>query len=435
MSTYEPIARQAGNGSTSVTFSSIPQNYTDLILVVDGVGTIDQDWFQLIYNNDSTSGLYSYTYIVGVGGSASSARQSNKNFIAQMYAAGGSTTRPSNTITQIQNYSNSAVFKTCLIRFNSNRSGNEVGATAALWRNTAPITSITLFSASSVAIPTATTFTLYGVAAGNSSAKASGGNIVTTDGSFWYHTFTSSGVFIPSQALTCDYLVVAGGGAGGENGGGGGGAGGYRTSIGGSALSLSANTVYQTLIGAGAAGAPYTTNPDASGANGSNSVFSTITSTGGGGGGANGTIAGAGGSGGGGGGRNPGGGTGGAASPSGEGNAGGNGSSNAPNAFGAGGGGGSGAVGSAGTSSIGGAGGAGTANSISGSSITYAGGGGGGAEGGSGGGAGAAGGGNGGNSSAGGNATVNTGSGGGGAGAATAGGSGGSGIVIIRYAV
>jgi hypothetical protein len=433
MSTYEPIASQTvGTAVSSVTFSSIPQNYTDLIIVVNSRLSTGLSGTVMQYNGDTGSN-YSYTRVYGNDLNQALSDRASNNTFARFGL--NSTANLTTGICHINNYSNSAVFKTGLGRTGILDFGGYVSFNVNLWRNTSPITSIRIFNEGGANYVTGSTFTIYGIAAGNSSAKASGGNIVTTDGTYWYHTFTSSGVFIPSQALTCDYLVVAGGGAGGENGGGGGGAGGYRTSIGGSALSLSANTVYQTLIGAGAAGAAYTTNPNASGANGSNSVFSTITSTGGGGGGANGTIAGAGGSGGGGGGRNPGGGTGGAASPSGQGNAGGNGSTNAPNAYGAGGGGGSGGAGSPGTSSIGGAGGAGTANLINGSSITYAGGGGGGAEGGSGGGAGAAGGGNGGNSSAGINAIANTGSGGGGAGANNFGGSGGSGIVIIRYAV
>jgi hypothetical protein len=46
-------------------------------------------------------------------------------------------------------------------------------------------------------------------------AKASGGTI-TTDGTNWIHTFTSSGTFVPYSNLTTDYLVVAGGAGGGK---------------------------------------------------------------------------------------------------------------------------------------------------------------------------------------------------------------------------
>jgi hypothetical protein len=54
-----------------------------------------------------------------------------------------------------------------------------------------------------------------------------------TDGTYWYHTFVSSGTFTPQKAISCDYLVVAGGGGGGQDdNGAGGGAGGLRCTVG-----------------------------------------------------------------------------------------------------------------------------------------------------------------------------------------------------------
>ena len=132
------------------------------------------------------------------------------------------------------------------------------------------------------------------------------GGTVTTCGNFKIHTFTGPGTFCVSSAGNCagsnsvDYLVVAGGGGGStvsnsNNAGGGGGAGGYRESSGAasgcysrsplgacvSALPVSA-TGYPITVGGG--GSP-TPNSHSTGADGSNSVFSTITSAGGGGGG------------------------------------------------------------------------------------------------------------------------------------------------------
>ena len=45
-------------------------------------------------------------------------------------------------------------------------------------------------------------------------AKATGGT-VTSDSTYWYHTFTSNGTFVPNQSLSVEYLIVAGGGGGG----------------------------------------------------------------------------------------------------------------------------------------------------------------------------------------------------------------------------
>jgi hypothetical protein len=432
MSTYEPIASQTlASAASEIVFSSLPQNYTDLILVGNVIRTASSD--TRIQVNGDTSSLYSYTFLGGNGSSASSFRVSNA---AQWDVGYQAATTPTTLISNFQNYSNGATFKTVLSR--ASASAGDVAAFTSLYRSTSPITSIRIFQTSGN-LASGSTFTIYGVAAGNSSAKASGGNIVTTDGSYWYHTFTSSGVFIPSQALTVDYLVVAGGGGGGALIGGGGGAGGLRSTVtatggGGTletALSLSANTVYQAIIGAGAAGGSIS---NVNGFNGSNSVFSTITSTGGGAGGANDTNGATGGSGGGGGGSGVASKTGGSFTAN-QGFAGGNNFSQAGRGP-SGGGGGAGVAGTAGSSNLGGNGGNGVAVAISGSSITYAGGGGGGIISATAGTGGTGGGGAGSTTGLGTAGVANLGAGGGGAGGGSAaGGNGGSGIIIVRYAV
>jgi len=223
------------------------------------------------------------------------------------------------------------------------------------------------------------------------------------------------------RGLLVDYLVVAGGG-GAQVGGGG--AGGYRTSIGGTSLSLASNTAFTVTIGAGGTGAVF----NGSSTKGGNSTFSTITSTGGGQSGKtdttpkNGFAGGSGGGGAGDGGATTTGGAGneGSYSPV-EGYAGGGNGGNVASPYPGGGGGGSAAIGSNASASLGGAGGAGTSNSISGTATTYAVGGDGGL--------GAA------SSGNGANGTTNRGNGGFGSRQTTTGigGAGGSGIVIARY--
>ena len=273
-------------------------------------------------------------------------------------------------------------------------------------------------------------------------AAPSGGSI-TTSGNYRIHTFTSSGNFVLTKSIACEYLVIAGGGGGGGNdggqdfsgGAGGGGAGGYRTGT----VTPSANT-HTVTVGGGGAG----NNSAAAGGDGGNSAFGSIVSNGGGGGagvnnaGSNGRNGGSGGGAGGDDGSTTF--TGGSAT-SGQGNAGGNAGGSVSNA-GGGGGGGAGAAGeTAANGFAGGDGGVGLTNSINGSSAVWAGGGGGSVGAGSDKGVGGAGGGGNGaarntsNSTAGG---TNTG-GGGGAGADSnvtsekAGSNGGSGIVIVRY--
>jgi hypothetical protein len=439
MSTYTPIASQTlASTASSVTFSSIPQGYTDLVLVVAGKNS-SSTYSPYIQFNGDTGTNYSITNLYGTGSAAASTRSSST---ATAYFGSLGATQ-GNAIVQIQNYSNSTTNKTALIRIND--AGFRVYASVMLWRSTAAITSLTVFNESPGTFASGTTFSIYGIQVGDKAQKAQGGNIVTTDGTYVYHTFTSSGSFTPSTALTVDYLVVAGGGGGsGANGGsdagnGGGGAGGLRSTVtatggGGSlesALSLSSGKSYPGIVGAGGAGGVGGANAT-DGTNGFDSVFHTITSKGGSGGNDYGGSATATGGSGGGAGA-------GAANRSlGTANQGYDGNTSSGNSGG--GGGGAGAIGGTASGNTGGAGGAGVAVAISGSSITYAGGGGGGGKstGGAGGSSIGGAGGSGNNSGA--TGTIATGSGGGGGGGVlpsgtNPGGNGGSGIVIIRYAI
>jgi hypothetical protein len=449
MSTYTPIASQTLTGNaTSITFSNIPQGYTDLVIVTNVKSTSTGN-LVMRYNSDA-SASYSLTRLTGDSSSAQSGRLANYNEIytdSNGYYDGSNFNQAK--IINLMNYSNTATFKNCLIR--SNRAQTGTDAIIGLWRSTSAITSV-LLSGNGNTLVAGSTFNLYGIAAG--SAKAKGG-LVTTDGTYWYHTFKGSGFFSTYQSLTVDYLVIAGG-AGGSAGqtnnsiGAGGGAGGLRSTVGatggggslGSALSLSADTNYEITVGAGG---PATLYPNYGGTSGSNSVFSTITSIGGGGGGGNvgpGAPNGNGVSGGSGGGGRMGSTTGGSGTAN-QGYAGGAGGN-----VSGGGGGGTGGTGGNGSGTQGGNGGAGVSISAwatptsTGVSNYYAGGGGGSSDtsasqpsgGSGGGGAGSAK--NAGNATAG---TLATGSGGGGGTAGDTanqwGGNGGSGLVIVRYAV
>jgi len=297
---------------------------------------------------------------------------------------------------------------------------------------------------------------------GSNFISATGGTI-TTSGNCKIHTFTGPGTFTVCTVAACaannivSHLVVAGGGGGGSHGGAGGGAGGFRevknpvTPY--TASPLDGYPSAPNRITVTAQGYPITIGSGGSatgnqkGANGSNSIFSTITSAGGGGGGGGHPApsyqaAGNGGSGGGGGcndSRTGGSGNTPPVTPA-QGKDGGD----TSNPFGTGGGGGATAAGGE-CVSTGGDGGAGATTSIIASPTAYAGGGGGskpgtpntggGAGGTGGGGSGGNGPGPAGNLPSAGNGTANTGGGGGGnhAGPPGIGGSGGSGIVIIRY--
>jgi len=432
VSTYTPIASQTlSSAAASVTFSGIPQTYTDLVVVFAGSITTGFDAINMQFNGD-TGTTYSRTVLTGNGSSATSSRDSNATSM-QIGIVG---TEQSSSIWNIMNYANTTTNKTVLSRGNS--SANSVRANVGLWRNTAAITSITITAASSTFI-SGSTFNLYGIATSDIVApKATGGNVVISDGTYWYHAFTTSGSFTPNQAITADCLVIAGGGGAGDGQSGGGGAGGLLAHT---SQSLTAQS-YTVTVGAGGSGGT-----SSKGVQGSNSQFGSLTaSVGGGFGGRHPNSAG--GSGGSGGGSQGAFGTVAGGSPtSGQGNAGGSGSSDETSYRSTGGGGGAGAAGTnGGGTQVGGAGGIGSSSYSSWGSATstgqlvsgtyyYAGGGGAGQSGGTPGAAGSGGGGAGRDATTGlGNSgTANTGGGGGGGGAT--GGAGGSGIVIVRYAV
>jgi hypothetical protein len=153
--TYEPIATTTlGTSASSVTFSTIPGTYTDLVLVVNGTSTATNG-NEMQFNGD-TGNNYSFTLLYGDGSSATSSRNSNISFAY----AGRTNTNQSVSITQIMNYANTTTYKTVLTRANSN--GDIVMANVSMWRSTSAITSLVYAGAT---FNSGTVFTLYGIKA------------------------------------------------------------------------------------------------------------------------------------------------------------------------------------------------------------------------------------------------------------------------------
>ena len=439
---------QLTQSAASVTFDNIPQSgYTDLKVVISarkvesGGGTNLQMRF-----NGSTSG-YSQRTIIGNGSSAAS--YSDTSEIGFMYVTDASQT--ANTFNSTEIYipnafgSNNKSISIDNVTENNSTAAAAV-LTSALWANPASITSIYFQVGNGTQNFVAnSTFSLYGLAAVGTTPVtaplATGGNIVANDGTYWYHAFLSSGLFIPQTGLTCSVLQVAGGGGGGATRGGGGGAGGAFVS------NTFVSTAQGVIVGAGGGGGASTAGGGGSnGTNGTNSQFGSLTAAVGGGFGCGNDGPFTSGSGGSSGGGVLWGGTPGTA-VSGQGFIGGSNTVGYTVSGAAGGGGGAGAVGTSTSTSTAGAGGIGlntwstwhTATNT-GVSGYIAGGGGGAPDGANTAGAGGAGGGGAGGAVAvGSNAVPNTGGGGGGGGRNSAsgtpyaGGNGGSGLVIIRY--
>ena len=161
--TYEPISTQTlGSTTATVTFSSIPQTYTDLVLIISAASSVVQD--PIIRLNSDTASNYSFTTLTGNGTSASSARGSNQTSMGQNYFGSDSTTLGENArVIQFLNYSNTNMYKQIICRGGR---GNTDGLTFLVntWINTAAITSIS-FHTGSGTYSVGSTFTLYGIAA------------------------------------------------------------------------------------------------------------------------------------------------------------------------------------------------------------------------------------------------------------------------------
>ena len=158
-STYTPIATQTlGSAAASVTFSSIPGTYTDLVLVLS-VQDASGNSFALQFNGD-TSTNYSRTRLLGDGSATSSARTTNATSMVFNYV-GTITSEFSASIANVMNYSNATTYKTALVRSGAASVGTS--ASVGLWRSTSEITSITINAGSTFAV--GSTFTLYGIKA------------------------------------------------------------------------------------------------------------------------------------------------------------------------------------------------------------------------------------------------------------------------------
>lgn len=280
---YQLIQAQTLTSSAaSVTFSNIPQNFTDLVIktsvrdVFNGHSGLIAVAFNGSTASQSRKSIYGTGTAAGSEGSTDIRIEYNSAANATASAFGnGEMYIPNYTSANYKSTSSEGVSET-------NAATAFMAMTAGLWSNTAAITSITL-TPNSANFVQHSTFYLYGIGG----TRATGGTI-TSDANYTYHTFTSTSTFTPLEKIkNAEVLVIAGGGASTGtvlNGYAtpGGGAGGLVYSSG---QTLFAGTPYTAIVGAGgAAGASGNT---ARGGNGGSSQFGSVTlAVGGGGGGA-----------------------------------------------------------------------------------------------------------------------------------------------------
>ena len=157
--TYDLIASNVlSSSASSVTFSSIPATYRDLVLVVDGTGSSATQFVSLRFNGSFAS---EYTNVTAEG-NGTNAVSSAGGPTGQLNASNERypfTTTASNIIFQIMDYSATDKHKTVLIR--ANGAANSTVMTAGRWASTSAINQVqVLFGAN---FNSGTSFYLYGI--------------------------------------------------------------------------------------------------------------------------------------------------------------------------------------------------------------------------------------------------------------------------------
>ena len=146
--TYDLIASNVlSSSAASVSFSSIPATYRDLVLVTTGRNI---SWE--LYINGDTGANYSRVYMRGTGTSEQTGA-GTENFVrVNQWEA----------IIQFMDYSATDKHKTILMRSNTYYQATQ--ADAQRWANTAAITSLELNAGSGNTFPSGTQTYLYGIA-------------------------------------------------------------------------------------------------------------------------------------------------------------------------------------------------------------------------------------------------------------------------------
>lgn len=165
--TYDLLASSVlGSNTATVTFSSIPSSYQDLVLVIKGSSTA-LAFGKVIANNDFST----YRYVLGNNYNnntySEAAGQEGFAFMTSSYSNTG---KPTLVIMNILDYSKTNKFKTALTRTNTTDPGQtspiktgSVEMSASIWASTSAITSLAIY-ATGGSWESGSSFYLYGIA-------------------------------------------------------------------------------------------------------------------------------------------------------------------------------------------------------------------------------------------------------------------------------
>ena len=152
-SSYESIATYTPSGTSTITFSSIPQTYTHLQIRTFTRDAGNDDSMSVRFNGDSsgtsgTNGNYSTHVLYGNGTSASSLGYTYTNYMLNWFCNPNSNGFGVGVL-DILDYTNTNKYKTIrgLGGYDTNGgNGQFVQLTSGNWRNTAAINSITVYT-------------------------------------------------------------------------------------------------------------------------------------------------------------------------------------------------------------------------------------------------------------------------------------------------
>lgn len=147
--------------SSSITFSSIPQNYRDLIVVCNWQNSGNSSATRIQLNDDAGANYFG-VWMSGNGSTGGSSSESSQT----SSRAAGATVGPANTFSNVmtvQFMDANAIdkHKTYLVRYGS--ANTETQATASRWANTGRISSIRVFDILGQTYSVGSTFSLYGI--------------------------------------------------------------------------------------------------------------------------------------------------------------------------------------------------------------------------------------------------------------------------------
>lgn len=166
MSTYIKIASNTvgAGGTSSVTFSSIPSTYTDLLLDVSARVNSGGAFSGLVIAFNGSSANYTLRYVGDAGGGIVSYNYATFGYNHLFYVTGAGATANtfSNGSVYIPNYTSANYKMVSADGANENNSSTIYqGYSSGLWSSTAAINSLTFTSGANFL--QYTTFTLYGI--------------------------------------------------------------------------------------------------------------------------------------------------------------------------------------------------------------------------------------------------------------------------------